>query len=94
MPVRPFTLSVLRRMTIEMAALDKMARSKGMLVAITGLMLGFMAQGYAPEIASLISVYVHGVAGELASEEHGIHGVTAGDVAQNVGRAIKQILTV
>lgn len=61
---------------------------------LTGLMLGFMAQGYAPEIASLISVYVHGVAGELASEEHGIHGVTAGDVAQNVGRAIKQILTV
>lgn len=61
---------------------------------LTGLMLGFMTQGYAPEIASLISVYVHGVAGELASEEHGIHGVTAGDVAQNVGRAIKQILTV
>ena len=61
---------------------------------LTGLMLGFMAQGYAPEIASLIAVYVHGVAGELASEEHGIHGVTAGDVAQNVGRAIKQILTV
>ena len=61
---------------------------------LTGLMLGFMTQGYAPEIASLIAVYVHGVAGELASEEHGIHGVTAGDVAQNVGRAIKQILTV
>lgn len=61
---------------------------------LTGLMAGFLAQGYAPEIASLIAVYVHGVAGELASEEHGIYGVTAGDIADNVGKAIKQIMTV
>ena len=40
------------------------------------------------------AVYIHGVAGELASDEHGIFGVTAGDIAQNVGRAIKMTLTV
>ena len=61
---------------------------------LTGLMAGIMAQGYAPEIASLVAVYIHGVAGELASDEHGIFGVTAGDIAQNVGRAIKMTLTV
>jgi hypothetical protein len=33
------------------------------------------------------------VAGELASEEHGIFGVKAGDIANNIGRAIKQIMT-
>ena len=60
---------------------------------LTGLMAGFMAQGYAPEIASLIAIYIHGVAGELASEEHGIFGVKAGDIANNIGRAIKQIMT-
>ena len=60
---------------------------------LTGLMAGFLAQGYAPEIASLIAIYVHGIAGELASEEHGIFGVKAGDIANNIGRAIKQILT-
>ena len=60
---------------------------------LTGLMAGFMAQGYAPEIASLIAVYIHGIAGELASEEHGIFGVKAGDIANNIGRAIKQIMT-
>lgn len=61
---------------------------------LTGLMVGLMGQGYAPEIASLIAVYVHGVAGELASEEHGIFGVKAGDVANNIGKAIKQVMTV
>lgn len=61
---------------------------------LTGVMAGFMAQGYAPEIASLIAVYAHGVAGEMASEEHGVYGVKAGDVAANIGRAIKNILTV
>lgn len=61
---------------------------------LTGLMAGFLAQGYAPEIASLIAVYTHGVAGELASDEHGIHGVTSRDIANNVGKAIKQILTI
>ena len=61
---------------------------------LTGLMAGFMAQGYAPEIASLIAIYVHGVAGELASEEHGINGVVAGDIAKYVGKAIKMILSV
>ena len=60
---------------------------------LTGLMAGFMAQGYAPEIASLIAVYIHGVAGELSSEEHGTFGVKAGDIANNIGRAIKQIMT-
>ena len=58
---------------------------------LTGLMVGFLAQGYAPEIASLIAVYIHGVAGEISSEEHGILGVKAGDIANNIGRAIKQI---
>ena len=61
---------------------------------LTGLMAGFMAQGYAPEIASLIAIYVHGIAGEISSETHGILGVKAGDIADNVGKAIKQILTI
>lgn len=61
---------------------------------LTGLMAGFLAQGYVPEIASLIAIYVHGVAGEISSETHGIFGVKAGDIADNVGRALKQILTI
>ena len=61
---------------------------------LTGLMAGFMAQGYAPELASLIAVYTHGVAGELASDEHGIFGVKASDISNYIGKAIKQITTI
>ncbi|MBE6317603.1 MAG: NAD(P)H-hydrate dehydratase [Bacteroidales bacterium] len=61
---------------------------------LTGLMAGLMAQGYGPEIASLIAVYTHGVAGEIASDKHGILGVKAGDIADNIGKALKQIMTI
>lgn len=59
---------------------------------LTGIICSLMAQGYKPEVSALIGSYVHGLAGELASEEHGEYGVTAGDIAKNVGKAIKQIM--
>jgi NAD(P)H-hydrate epimerase len=58
---------------------------------LTGIMAGLMAQGIKPEKASFIACFVHGVAGELAAIEHGDYGVTAEDIAQNIGRAIVQI---
>ncbi len=60
---------------------------------LTGVLGGFMAQPFSPEYSSIIATYVHGVAGELAAEEHGTYGVTAGDIADNIGRAIKLIMT-
>lgn len=59
---------------------------------LTGVLAGFMAQGYKPEVAALIAAYVHGLAGQMAEEEHGEYGVTASDIAANVGRAIKSIM--
>ena len=58
----------------------------------TGSILSMLAQGFPAELASIIAVYVHGVAGELAAAAHGEYGVIAGDIADNVGRAIKQIM--
>ena len=59
---------------------------------LTGLMAGLMAQGLKPEIASIAAVYIHGIAGRIAEEEHGTYGVCAEDVADNIGRAIKSIM--
>lgn len=59
---------------------------------LTGLLLAMLAQGYVVELASIIAVYVHGLAGELAAAEHGEYGVTAGDIADNIGRAIRDIM--
>lgn len=59
---------------------------------LTGLLLSMMAQGYPAEIASIIAVYIHGVAGDMAQAEQGEYGVTAGDIAANIGRAIRDTM--
>lgn len=59
---------------------------------LTGVIAAFMAQGYRPEHAASVGVYVHGMAGDIAAEEKGEFGMTAGDIADNVGRAIMRIL--
>lgn len=59
---------------------------------LTGLIVAMLAQGYPVELASIIAVYVHGLAGEIAASEHGEYGVTAGDIADNIGRAIRDIM--
>lgn len=55
---------------------------------LTGIMTGFLAQGFKPEMAAFLACYIHGIAGEIAAENHGEYGVTAEDIAANVGRAI------
>ncbi len=59
---------------------------------LTGIITSLMAQGYKPEVSTLIGAYIHGRAGEIAAEEQGQYGVTAGDIADCVGRAIKSIM--
>lgn len=59
---------------------------------LTGIVGSLLAQGYLPEIASLMGVYIHGRAGEIAEARQGVYGVTAGDIADSVGLAIKLIM--
>ena len=59
---------------------------------LTGVITALMAQGYKPEVSALIGAYVHGLAGEMAQETQGDYGVTAGDIAANIGIAIKNLL--
>ncbi len=58
---------------------------------LTGIITALLAQGFKPEVATFMACYIHGVAGELAAERHGEYGVTADDVAANVGRAINAL---
>ena len=59
---------------------------------LTGVIAGFMAQGFQPEHAATIGVYVHGLAGDIATREIGEYGVVASDIADRLGRAIKDII--
>lgn len=59
---------------------------------LTGVITALIAQGYTPETAAIVGVYVHGMAGQIAEEKHGEYGVTASDIADNIGKSIKTIM--
>lgn len=59
---------------------------------LTGVIASLLAQGYRPEHAATMGVYIHGMAGDLAAAQVGQFGLTAGDIADNLGRAIGAVL--
>lgn len=59
---------------------------------LVGIITSFVAQGYLPEHAAYLGVYIHGLAGDLAQLEYGEAGMTATDITGYVGRAIRMIL--
>ncbi len=61
---------------------------------LTGIITGFMAQRYKPEVSALLGVYIHGLAGDIASRTNGQYGVLATDIASSVGMAIKEIMKI
>lgn len=58
---------------------------------LTGVIAAFMAQGYRPEEAATIGVYIHGLAGDMAAKEEGEYGVIASDIASYCGKAIASL---
>lgn len=59
---------------------------------LTGVIAAFLAQGYRPELAATLGVFVHGLAGDMAAKEKGEYGVVASDIASYAGRAIQSII--
>ena len=60
---------------------------------LTGVIASFMAQGFRPEQAATLGVFIHGMAGDLAAEKWGQAGVLASDIADNCAIAIKKLMT-
>jgi len=58
---------------------------------LTGLIAGLIAQGVAPEIAARLGAYAHGLAGDLARDKLGVHGMIAGDILRALPRALKDL---
>lgn len=54
---------------------------------LTGVLTALLAQGYSPEDAAVIGVYIHGLAGDMACEQLSEIGLVAGDLADMIGRA-------
>jgi len=54
---------------------------------LTGVILGLLAQGYTSIEACLVGAYLHGLAGDLASEDLGYEASLASDITGHIGYA-------
>ena len=62
----------------------------GMGDVLTGIIAGLMAQGLSGERAAVLGSYLHGLAGDIAAEALGMHGLIASDVLNAVPQAINR----
>ena len=54
---------------------------------LTGMILSLLAQRYTPEEAAVLGVYLHGLAGDIATEQHSQESMIASDITENIGNA-------
>lgn len=58
---------------------------------LTGIILGLLAQGYEPETAAVMGVFIHGTAGDLAAIYQSEESLIASDIIDMLGKAFKQV---
>ena len=58
---------------------------------LTGILLGLLAQGYSPEKAASLGVYLHGAAGDQAASRIGKAAILASDIIQSAGELLKDL---
>jgi len=59
--------------------------------ALTGIITGLLAQKYSPLQSCLLGVYLHGLAGDMASEKLSQEALIAKDIVDTLGAAFKKI---
>jgi ADP-dependent NAD(P)H-hydrate dehydratase / NAD(P)H-hydrate epimerase len=58
---------------------------------LTGILLSLLAQGYSPENAAVLGVYLHGLAGDFAAEELCYESIIATDITKCLSKAFNKI---
>ncbi len=58
---------------------------------LTGIILGLLAQGYTSFDTCILGVYLHGLAGDLATRKNSMEAMIAGDINKNIGKAMKKL---
>jgi NAD(P)H-hydrate epimerase len=58
---------------------------------LTGTLGALLAQGYDAEVAACLGVFLHGLAGDLAAEEHGLEGLAATDLLDALPSAFRRL---
>ncbi len=60
--------------------------------SLTGMLTSLLAQGYSSKDASIAAVYLHGLAGDIASVKTGEYSLLASDLIDCIGNAFLSIL--
>ncbi len=58
---------------------------------LTGIITGLLAQKYSPLDACILGVYLHGLAGDIASKKMSKEALIAGDIINSLGKAFEEI---
>ncbi len=58
---------------------------------LTGILTGLLSQGYSSVETAILSVYLHGLAGDIASEKLSEEAMVAGDIIENLGNAFLSV---
>jgi ADP-dependent NAD(P)H-hydrate dehydratase / NAD(P)H-hydrate epimerase len=58
---------------------------------LTGIIAGLLGQGMNPVNASILGVYLHGLAGDIAAAEKGMHSLIASDITDKISGAFAQL---
>ena len=58
---------------------------------LTGIILSLLGQGYHPRDAAILGVYLHGLAGDIASEASSEASLIAGDIIEYLGFAFQYL---
>mgnify|MGYP001469433880 FL=1 len=58
---------------------------------LSGIIGALAGQGLNLQDAAAVGVYLHGLAGDKAADEKGMHGLIAGDIVNSLPFAIKQL---
>ena len=58
---------------------------------LTGILTGFVTQGYLALEACLLGVYLHGMAGDIAAKKSSQEAMIAGDIIDCLGEPFKQL---
>ena len=58
---------------------------------LTGMITSLVGQGYPPEQAAILGVWLHACAGDLAAEEQGTQALIASDMIESIGLAYKSL---
>lgn len=58
---------------------------------LTGMLTGFISQGYDPLISAIFGVYLHASAGDIAAQHLGYNSIIAGDLIEFLGDAFLEL---